>query len=446
MFARKIPALLVALLVLFASACPEVSAEGNAGGWYEALEETSLSPNGDNYFIMSDSETIVKLDIEPHRRLAKVDLLISHTTGDAPTYIGVKYNDTYSGLTLVPVSDNITRAFGNITYGLYEDLYLKFVKSGTNKVYYELLSCKVSSLRVTDFSAQGKLYRSFTDPSPLTLPNNFSVSGNGGDNHMEYKLIPVVITDWAKYDYITLFGSISQMALNSFRASIGNKGLPYTITYTESVPTNVEGSSESSWVQNSTTNTTYNDNDYIRDDSTSYTDGMIYGGTENHSAVVYGGAVLYTITIDLTGIDRNASGDMNCYFTCIASPSLGYAFNVQNVSGSVVTADTSTVTWWVRFTTFMQNLFAPDTSESDQFQGEAGEKAEELENANQELDNVTRPAVEDVVTDFNDFATDADFAAVGNVFSYIANDELFSMILLMSLTVALLAYVLYGKR
>lgn len=94
----------------------------------------------------------------------------------------------------------------------------------------------------------------------------------------------------------------------------------------------------------------------------------------------------------------------------------------------------------------MKSLFNPDDSGANQFQGEAGEKADEMEDANQVLDNVTKPSVDDIVTDFSEFASDEDFTAVGNIFGYMVNDSLFSTILLMSLTVALLAYVLYGKR
>lgn len=430
--------LILALLPVTASA-----SENKAGGWYEVLEETALFDNGDNLFIIDGTETTITLDIEPHRRLAKVDMLLSYANGSLPSYIGVKYGDTYSQLSVVDLGNNICRAYGNITFAFYEDVVLRIVKSGTSKAYYELLSFKVCSLRVTDFSAQGKLYRSYSDPSPLNLPNNFSVAGNGGDDHMEYKLVPVRITDWTKYDYVTLFGSISTMALTSFRASIGNKGLPYTITYMESVPTGTEGSSDGSWVNSSTTTTIYNDNDYIRDDSTSYTDGTVYGGSENHSTVVYGGSVLFTITIDLTGIDRTTSGSLDCFFTCICSPALGYAFNVQNVSGSVLVADTSDVTWWNKFTAFMSDLFGGDSSQADEFADEMEQTNQELQDANDQLEAVTRPPVEEVPLDPSQFLDAGGMFYTGQIFQRLLGNDLVLPMASITLICGLAAFIIF---
>lgn len=425
---------------------PCVSADEITGGWFEVLEETYISPSGDNLVSFPGTETLVEIDIEPHRTLAKIDMLINYGAA-LPSSVSVRYNGNYTALTIVDLGNNLCRVYGNLPYAYYEDIFLKLVKSGTAATTYEFLSVKVSAVRVTDFQAQGKLYRSFSDSNPLTLPNNFSVASTGADTTYAYKLIPVRISDWRKYDSITLFGSITSMALNSFRASVGSKGLPYTITYMESIPTSYDGESWTDYRYNSHTETTYlPDSDPEIHDETSFEDGTGTASGGSYSTVSYGGAVLYTITIDLSGIDRTVTGDLECYFTCIADPGIGYAFNVQNCTGSVITADTSTVNWWTKFTSFMQNLFSPDTSDSDQFQGEAQEKADEMENANQVLDNVTKPSVDDIVTDFSDFASDDDFAVVGSSFGALVNDSLFTTILLMSLTVALLAYVLYGKR
>lgn len=440
---RKFLACLAALTVLLSCAVPGVSAAEATGGWYEVLEETYVS-GSDNFIAINGTETTVKVDIEPYRMLAKIDMLICYGSY-LPTSVSVRYNGNYTQLNVVNLGNCICRVYGNIPYGKYEDIYIRFVKNGTAQCTYEVLSLKVSSLLVTDFQAQGKLYRSYSDPSPLTLPNNFSVAAVDSDYQYEYKLIPVRITDWQKYDTVTLFGSISTMALNSFRASIGNKGLPYTITYMESIPTSTESGGGFSYDYVSSTETNYYDAPGTPDEF-STEDGFAAGESWNTSTVVYGGSVLFTITIDLTGVDRTLSGNLECFFTCICSPWLGYSFNVQNCTGSVITADTSTVNWWTKFTTFMQNLFSPDTSDSDQFQGEAQEKVDQMEEANQALDNVTKPAIEDIEVDFSEFATDADFTAVGNVFGYMVNDDFFAMILLMSLTVALLGYVLYGKR
>lgn len=354
-----------------------VSADGLIGSWTDLLEFTSVQPDGSNLFKVSGTEGSFDLLVNPQRRISKVDILFSYGNGALPSYIGVSYAGSLTKLTVVDLGNNLARAYGNITYAFYPALSFTVRKSGTTDAYYDLLSCKVASISAIDGKASGTLRRSFSDPNPLTLPNNFTVAADPETSGYEYKLIPVIITDWRKYDYVTLYGSISTMALNSFRASIGNKGLPYEITYMESIPTGTDSYGTVDWRYHSYTETNYYTAPENPDEGSSE-DGYGGGDTANTSTVVYGGAVLYTITIDLTGIDRSVSGTLDCYFTCIASPSLGYGFNVQDASGSVVTADTEKVSWWNRFTTFMEDLFASDSDETNNMMESAADQSQDL--------------------------------------------------------------------
>lgn len=346
--------LVVGLIV--ALAVPVSAVDGNLGGWSELLEFASVQPDGSNKFWVTGTEGKFTLDVQPERRISKVDLLISYGTGALPTYIGVDYAGTLYPLTIVDLGNNICRAYGSIMYAFYDDIEFTVRKSGTSTIYYDLLSCKISTLRAIDSKANGTLRRSYGDTAPLKLPNNFMVSAEDTPAIAEYMLVPVTITDWRKFDYITIFGSISCMALNSFRASVGNKGLPYEITYMESIPTDYDGNSWFSYEYVSGTETNYYGVTGTPDEW-STEEGFASGNVEGYSVVTYGGAVLYTVTIDLTGIDRTISGDLECYFTCIRNPAIGYGFNVQDVSGTILVADTTEVSWWNRFTGFMTELF-----------------------------------------------------------------------------------------
>ena len=355
---KRCLSLLLVVGLIAVLAVPVSADEGNKGSWTDLLEFASVQPDGSNLVKLSGTEGTFEILVNPQRRVSKVDLLFSYGNGSLPSYIGVNYAGSLTKLTVVDLGNNLARAYGNITYTFYPALSFTVRKTGTGDAFYDLLSCKVAAVSSIDTKAQGKLYRSFSDPSPLTLPNNFKVSGTGAETTYEYKLIPVIISDWRKYDSITIFGSITSMALNSFRASIGTKGLPYTISYMESIPTSFDGESWTDYQYNSHTETTYlPEYDPEIHDETSFEDGAGIASGGSYATVSYGGAVLYTITIDLTGVDRSVSENMDCYFTCIADPGIGYAFNVQDVSGSVVTADTTTVSWWNRFTSFMTDLF-----------------------------------------------------------------------------------------
>lgn len=364
---KKILSLLLVVGLIAVLAVPVSADEGSLGGWTDLLEFTSVNPDGSNLVVISGTEDTFEIMVDPQRRVAKVDLLFSYGNGSLPTYIGVDYAGTLTQLTVVDLGNNLARAYGNITYAFYASLPFTFRKNVTGNSYYDLLSCKISTVSVVDSKAHGTLRRSFSDTSPLTLPNNFSVDEDGSIGAFEYKLIPVIITDWRKFDRITLFGSISKMALNSFRASVGSKGIPYEISYMESIPTGTDSYGNYSYQYISWTETNYYNGD-LSDvpDEGSHEDGYGSGDTSSTSVVHYGGSILYTITIDLTGVDRSISGDLACFFTCIADPGIGYAFNVQDASGSVITADTTTVSWWTRFTSFMTDLFgAKDDSALD---------------------------------------------------------------------------------
>lgn len=442
---KKIMSLLLVVALISAMTVPVSADEGALGGWTDLLEFTSVNPDGSNLVKISGTEGTFEIMVDPQRRVAKVDLLISYGNGALPTYIGVDYAGSLSKLTVVDLGNNIARAYGNITYAFYASLPITIRKSGTDAAYYDILSCKISTLKVVDSQAHGTLKRNFSDSSPLTLPANFQVSGNGATDTYEYKLIPVTITDWRKYDYVTLYGSISTMALNSFRASIGNKGLPYEITYMESIPTGSDGHTDDYYSYNSHTLTKYYDyeSEIISDEANSYTDGTVVGSQLTYSTVVYGGAVLYTVTIDLTGVDRTLSGDLDCFFTCIASPGLGYAFNVQNASGAVLTADTTSVSWWNRFTSFMTDLFGGDTTEAEQFENEMQQNNNALSDANDQMDAVTKPAVEDVPLDPSIYLDAEGTAQAGQIVQSLLGNELVLPMASITLIVGLAAFIIF---
>ena len=158
---------------------------------------------------------------------------------------------------------------------------------------------------------------------------------------------------------------------------------------------------------------------------------------------MYGGSVLYTVTIDLSGIDRSVSGTLDCYFTAIASPGLGYAFNVQDAAGTVSVADISGASWWNRFTTFMRDLFGGDTEKADQFQDDMQEANNALTDANEQLDTVTKPAVDDVPLDPSIYLDADGTAQAGQIVQSLLGNELVLSMASITLIVGLAAFIIF---
>lgn len=445
---RRLLSLFVALAIACGAVVSVSATEGNEGGWIELLEYSTVQENGENWIAVNGKTVEFTIDVNPDSIVRHVDMLIWHPNAEQITSaVSLTKNDS-SKLTVVYLGNNITRIYGKVTNIFYEEMRIELNKATSTYTTYQLLSFRVTALQVMDFTATAELRKSWGDTSPLKCPANYTIAGTGGGFETTVnQLVRVDVTDWQKYDKVTLYGSFTSAALTSVRASIGNKGLPFEISYMESVPTGNDSFGSFSHQFYSHTETTYlPDYDPSIHDETSFQEGDGYGDMLEHSAVTFGGNVLYTITIDLTGIDRTLDTPLVCCFTILENPADGYAVNVQNVSGSIITADTTAVTWWTRFTTFMRELFPSKSEEGEDFEDEAENQAGQMEDLNNQLQEVTRPDIEDVQTDLEDYVSSQDMQATKDGLEELLNNQLVVSTLMISLTVSLVAYILYGKR
>lgn len=248
---------------------------------------------------------------------------------------------------------------------------------------------------------------------------------------------PIWVKDWQKYDTLTFVGSIGRAALNSVRVTIGGKGVPFDITYTSSNPTSVSGDSYSlvNW------RTSIYDEEYLIDEITT---GSIDEYYEEH--MIYAGKTLYCITVDLSGVDRTLTQDLSCYFTCVVNGDYGFSTQVVGVTGSVNTADTTNVTWWHRFTTFLTNLFSPSDPDAEDFGSSMESEADDLQDAVDEMGQVTKPDVEDLDISLDDYLVTDGMEPVNGVLTAIFSNQIVVTMLVICLTCAFASYALFGKR
>lgn len=438
---KKIMCLLLAVALVVVLAVPVSAAEESV--WIELLESSTVNDSGNNLLTVSSASTTFRIKTPQYMRCTKIDLVLTHPSGQSPSALYVRYNGVLYQLTKLAIDSTTTRFYGaNIPDTLYADVVFQLDRNSTTQVTYQVVTCKVTALVSGSVDANGFLRRYYSDPNPLTLPNKFEVAGDGSTGTYQYLLVPVIITDWRKFDTVTLYGSGSTMAISSFRASIGNIGLPYEINYMQAIPTGFDSEGGLSYEYISSTETNYYSLDELPDEL-SREDGFGTGETWDTSTVVYGGSVLYTVTIDLSGIDRTLIGDLNCMFTAIASPGLGYAFNVQDASGTVSVADTSGASWWSRFTTFMRDLFGGDTEKADQFQDDMQEANNALTDANEQLDTVTKPAVDDVPLDPSIYLDADGTAQAGQIVQSLLGNELVLPMASITLIVGLAAFIIF---
>lgn len=354
---QRVLCCVLCLLLILALAAP-VSAAESGSAWIELLRFGNVNGDDDNFWQMPSGEFTCWVPTPFQIRCCKIDMVLTHTAGTGPSKVELEYNGSYYTLTTQSINSTTTRIYGDIPDTLYAHVYLRFTRSSTASSYYELLSCRVTQLDVQDTPLDAYV---LVDGTRYYCP--FNASFETEDTNITYHMqFPIVVTDWQKYDSLTFVGSISAAALNSVRVSIGGVGVPYEITYTNSNPS---GTNNQSWE--------WSEWKYYNYDES-------YKGTTEGTEFTYTeyiGKTLYCITVDLSNVDRNSTQDLACYFTCLVSGTFGYDLQVIGATGSILPADTSEVTWWNRFTTFMTELFAGSSSTTN--------KMEQVQEQSQEL-------------------------------------------------------------
>lgn len=426
MWKRKAFSVFLVALFVFSSFTVANAAEGE-GAWTELLETATVNNSGSNWFKYNGTAT-VSVPTPYSMRLSKVDMLITYPANTAPTKVEVLYSSKSYELTMRRIDECTSRVFGTIAQNFYSDVRVRFTRGGTSAAYLEILSFRVSQIIHSEQAAQAQVV---IDNNYFTTNYFIEVPGDGL-KETAYKTIRIDVEDWMKYDVISVWGSARTMALTSVRANLSTLGLPFEMNYIQIVPTG----EDTSYTERFT---------YYENSSTSGGYGNIYGDAQ--TAMEYGGQILFCITIDLSNVDRTfTENPLHVYLTGVYFDLYGFTFNCQYVNGSIFVPDKSEIGWWTRFTSFMEGLFGGDTSQSDLFQQEAQDQANEFDELNSQVENFTRPDLEDMDFSIESYVSDQEIAEAAQPLGELVSDPFILVPVALSLTVALVAYVLYGKR
>lgn len=431
---RRVLHFLVAVAV--ALSCVTVTAqaaEEKPKTWVELLETATVNESGNNTFKLTGSSAFLSIKTPQYMRCTKVDVLISHASGQSPKFLKVRYNGGYYTLTKMVLDPYTTRFYGeNIPDNLYADVVFEIAQNGTGTAYYQFLSCKVSPLNSSTYKATAYAQIYGTNyPVPFAMEYDNEL-GSEAWEAMQWHL---VITDWEKYDRITVSGSVGAMALNSIRGTIAGLGIPYEMTYAVS---NTSGSSSD----------TFGEGDYLyySDPEHSYDEISGWWSEDTYTYQEYTGKVLFTLTFDLTGVDRAIVDDFYIFFVGLASDFVGFSVQLIEVIGEVDIADTTEATWWQKFVSFMMGLFGMESPEADDFKEEAAQKGEEMDELNNQLQEATKPPLSDIQVDINGYIDNTSQSNFGNALTRLTNNTLLISMMAMTLTIALVGYILFGKR
>lgn len=338
----------------------KVSAEEN-GNWLQVLTYSTVNDSGSNYFVVNKSATI-SLQLPTRTYGVWVDMLVNTSDMDITSVESI-WSGSYTKLTTSKISNGLFRVFGRLSYHTYTELQFRFKCSGTG--YYEILSCKISSISETVLYADAFMDLTYMNWNGSTLENNSvrlqQASSFYAEPYGEGAAAPwqacVQILDWQNFDSVTVWGSVDVASLGSVRATVGNISLPVTMNFID-----------------------VNTGEYAEAPDLLYPD--------------YYGKYLYSIEIDISEVNPALSSQypqLLVYMTGKYWDSTGMIMGFQYVTGELAVADTTEATWrtWAndllgsvknlpkQIAEELGKLFKPDAGKIEQVQEQSQELAEE---------------------------------------------------------------------
>lgn len=414
MFRRKLFALLAALCVTLGSVVP-AHADEIYNPWTDILDLTTVNNSGTNYFAFNKTTTI-NIDAGYESIVSYIDMVWYCGYG-APDSVHLwRSNNANQRLSLTIKrigSSNFYRIYGNVAGYAMRNFKFDIVSNSAYSGTTAYRSYEVRSCRIAGTIATYNLNLSYNaSPQPdASYTRNFVYEPVVD---LEYG-IPVPYTmeitpsDWALYDYLDIFIAAQGATIDSVAVHHNGRAIPFSTTE--------HGSS--------------------------------YAGQttqDNYTGVILSDSYMM-LHIDLTTIQHSSNVSPTIIITGFFNNGQYASIGWDSAIGYVRDAERGGVLhWFNQAKEFLTGLFNPDASGADDFQDNAQEQGNELGNLNDQLDAVTKPPVEDIVVDVGDFISPDQIQSVGAEFAAITNDGLTITMVSVALIVALVAYVLYGKR
>lgn len=186
---------------------------------------------------------------------------------------------------------------------------------------------------------------------------------------------------------------------------------------------------------------------------------------------------MYILTVDLIGFDLGSkvlSFDLSVdpvFSSSVSNYEYGFYIQVDAVSLSPMTDE---VPWYSIFGAWLSRQYTSIKStivsvkdgivssltsgfnrlaellgasgNSDQFQDEVNQQGDRLDQMDDVLNSVTKPALDRVDTDISGIVSDTDLSNVAHVYTYVIDDNIMAPALTMVTILAMMSFALFGKR
>ena len=395
----------------------------------------------------------------------------------------------YYTLSVQQISTNLWRVYGSIPEHTYEKVEVKFSSSSTAG-YVNFYSCRVGftglSSKYTDASISsdfglsyawvGNRYYSYTyTPSALDAMT---------DNPFNIQL---VFPSWQAFDYIEVYFQFETEAITSIVATVASENAPVEVTYLENV-IDYDENGYSRYTFRVTIDLTgvkrvsrnscflsisgrHIDND--RNQSELYGFLSCYGYTD----IRYADPVLYWFQ-ELAEIQKESLAKIDTIGNALEAMAgvvgnisvdtmnimdiLGNGFYpmfeevrsyVQSIYEDLVDFKTNVNQWlteiFMEIRTWGERLeqaLTPNLSEHQESMDDAASQATEIQDAMQDMEQMERPDVDDIPSDITTIITGNEVIIATQGLGLLMMNPVLRELLTMAFTLALAAYVLFGKR
>ena len=416
---RIISLVLVAAVLVVSLAVPSFAAENQ---WFNVLDFTTPNNSGTTITTVSPGGSIT-FDV-PRMEGGYFDLVIQFrttVTDMAATVTNGSYTKT---LNVVRINSVTYRLYGYVGLNFQTGikLTLNFSGSSWNNVFdVSFLSFRVTNVLKYSFDTpvdviayfHGSITSSFTYSGTATGISIPGASVSTQDDVRIYCDFP----DWKSYDYIELYVVAREIDISSIAACLTNEIVPCSVSYL-----NTNNAS---------------DNSYI------------------------------TISCDLTGISRDSSEPLEIAITgrsIYLDSNNGY-FGVMFATGYLDNAGLSqfaqlrlSLSRWFSdlksgivgsINTWGQNIvdaITGDSSKVDQFQDLIEQGNQELDDMAAVMDSFTTPDINSINVDVGSFVTPSDINSLTSPMTLLFDNSIITTCIMISIILATVMFVLYGKR
>lgn len=404
---KRLFSLLACVTILFSMVLP---ASASGSDWVNVLDYAEANGSDNRYFSFSNSKTLV-FDLGFSTMLGSFDIILNYT--------GSKITSaTLNGdsLTVSPLSGNVIRIYGDTRYFTGDTLTLKLNNSGT--AYCEIISFKASGLFHNRFPTTGQIS---VDWSPVnstgfvTMPDADTPAevfwgGATATDDVSPFTAWIYPNRWKDYDFIDFSMFVRAQSIESITVTHDGEFVPFELSFLDTI--------SQTWVDPNNSSTQFNFTDLSE--------------------------VYISLRIDVSGLDKNSS----------SLPRIGitgqYRDNNSNnrlalfdVIGHVSAEPENPIIHWLKK---IYSALIGEGSGADDIGSTIESQAGELEGIGDALGDVIKPDIDDLDGSLDDLVSPDQVDAVGAVFAPLFQNNTILHILIMSLTLALVSYVLYGKR